>query len=80
MPGPKEETYELLGIPLTGMQAEMGKLIANQLRYEMAFKQLRVLHRRSLNSINYCSCGDKGIDCETRRILNTLEDMNGLKL
>lgn len=80
MSSPSEPTYELLGIPLSGMQAEFGKLVANQLRYEMAFRQLRVLHRRTLDGIGYCSCGDIGTKCETRRILNSLEDMNGLRL
>ncbi len=75
-----DQTYTMLGIPMEGMQAEMAKLVSNQLRYEMAFRQLRTLHRRAVNSLKYCSCGTHSEDCQTRKILNTLEDMNGLAL
>lgn len=74
------EQYDLLGLTLTGAQAKMGQLISNQLRYEMAFRQLRVLHPKTLRAGIYCQCGVDEKLCETRRILNTLEDMNGLKL
>ena len=75
----RDGSYDLLGITLTGAQAQMGQLIANQLRYEMAFRQLRTLHPKNL-VLGGCRCGRTESGCETRRVLNTLEEMNGLKL
>ncbi len=74
------EEYDLLGITLRGAEAQMGQLISNQLRYEMAFRQLRELHARNLNQVRECTCGKSGAYCQTRKILNVLEEMNGLKL
>lgn len=65
-----EKTLNIAGIALEGAQAELGKLLVDNIKYEFAIKQLREIHKR--NSFNWCFC-EESSECQTIGILEALD-------
>ncbi len=66
-------TFNLAGIPIEGPQAELGRLITENIKYEMAFKQIKALHY--MKKSGWCGCGEFSSSCETLRILESMSSL-----
>lgn len=72
--GTEEKQLNVAGIALQGAQAELGKLLVDNIKYQFAIKQLRELHKRYSGSTKSYPCLCDAEACPTLGVLDALED------
>lgn len=68
-----EKTHVVAGIALEGAQAELGKLLTDNIKYAFVIKQLRAIHKKAVGAtVEYpCACGKN--KCPSIGILQALD-------
>jgi len=71
---PDAKQLNVAGIALQGAQAELGKLLVDNIKYEFAIKQLREIHKRTAGSTKSYPCICDIEACPSLGVLEALED------
>ena len=61
-----EEPFTLAGIPIYGAEAQIGRLVSDNIKYEMVMKQLKKLHYIPRDAWK-CKCGE--MNCPTLSLI-----------
>ena len=75
------ETFELAGIPIHGAQAQLGRLVHENILYSATVKQIRKIHFPLRSSLGYdCACREHiSAKCPTLLALSVLADVETSK-